>query len=73
MAKARSDSNLPAGRPPWDPWNGARVGALAGGVVGIAAVALAGSSLYWVGLATAAVGALAGYLYEKRKQHRISG
>ena len=70
MSKMRSDRSLPAGHPPWDVWNGARVGAIAGGVVGIAAVALTGSSLYWVGLATAAGGAVAGYLYEKRKLFR---
>ena len=64
----KEQTGLPAGRPPWDPWNGARVGALTGGLLGALAVFLAGSAAYWVVPIGGAVGAAAGYWVEKRKQ-----
>ena len=59
---------LPAGRPPWDPWNGLRVGALTGGIVGVlVAVGLSITPLGPV-LFGAVGGGVVGYRSEKRKQ-----
>jgi hypothetical protein len=49
-----SDDRLPEGRPPWDPLNGLRIGALAGGVIGVILTLIAGGAI--------------GYWSEKRKQ-----
>lgn len=59
---------LPAGRPPWDTWNGARVGALAGGLAGVLVVALIGSGAYWLALIPAAIGAVIGYRRERGRR-----
>lgn len=59
---------LPRGRPPWDPWNGARIGALAGGLLGVGAAVLLGSSNYLAVPVVAAIGAFVGYRSQKRKQ-----
>ncbi len=67
MAEHQRD-RLPAGRPPWDTWNGVRVGLLAGGAIGVVLVAIAQSSLYWVALIPAALGGVIGYLSESRKR-----
>lgn len=59
---------LPAGRPPWDPWNGLRVGALTGGIVGVlVAVGLSITPLGPV-LFGAIGGGVLGYRSERRKQ-----
>lgn len=60
---------LPAGRPPWDAWNGARVGLFAGGLLGVLAVALSGTNAYWSALIVAAAGGFLGYWVEKRKRY----
>jgi hypothetical protein len=59
---------LPAGRPPWDTWNGVRVGLLAGGLIGVVLVAIVQSNLYWVALLPAALGGVIGYWSESRKR-----
>lgn len=65
---SESDSHsLPPGRTPWDPWNGARVGALAGGLLGVGATVLIGLSNYLLVPVVAAIGALVGYRSQKRK------
>jgi predicted lipid-binding transport protein (Tim44 family) len=58
----------PAGRPPWDTWNGVRVGLLGGGLIGVLMVALSGTDAYWAALISAAVGAVIGYRSERRKR-----
>jgi hypothetical protein len=67
MAEHQRD-RLPAGRPPWDTWNGVRVGLLAGGSIGVVAVAIAQSNLYWVALIPAALGGFIGYWSEARRR-----
>lgn len=61
---------LPAGRPPWDPINGLRVGAFAGGAIGLIVTVLAGTSNVALILIGMAVGGIAGYWSEKRKQRQ---
>ena len=63
-----SRHSLPAGRPPWDPWNGARVGGLAGGIVGILVTVVSSMTSFWLVLVGAAIGGGIGYWSEKRKQ-----
>jgi hypothetical protein len=58
---------------PWDPLNGARVGAVAGALVGAvltALTALTGLASFWVIAGCGAVGGGIGYWSEKRKQRR---
>lgn len=59
---------LPAGRPPWDPWNGVRVGLFAGGLIGVILIAVSGWGLYWLALIPAAIGGLVGYRSQVRKR-----
>ena len=68
--REREPERLPAGRPPWDAWNGARVGLLTGGLAGVLAVAVSGSTAYWAALIVAAAGGLLGYWTERRKRHK---
>ncbi len=57
----------PAGRQPYDPLNGLRIGALAGGILGIAATALLSFSNIWLTLVGAVIGAVVGYWWEKQR------
>jgi len=66
MAKS-SDDRLPAGRQPYDFMNGLRIGALAGGILGIAATALLSFSTIWLTIIGAIIGAVAGYQWEKQR------
>ncbi len=71
-----TDQRFPAGRPPWEPWNGARVGAIVGGLAGLSAALLLSMTNYLVVLVGAALGAAVGYWDAKRKQRpsdRIHG
>jgi hypothetical protein len=67
-AMEQQRDRLPAGRPPWDTWNGVRVGLLAGGSIGVVLVAIAQSNLYWMALMPAALGGVIGYWSESRKR-----
>ena len=61
-------NRYPAGRPPHDPINGFRVGALAGGITGVLASWLVADPHPAALLVGAVVGGFVGYLTEKRKQ-----
>lgn len=69
MAEHQRD-RFEAGRPPWDTWNGVRVGLLAGGSIGVVLVAISGSNLYWLALIPAVLGGVVGYWSESRKRKR---
>jgi hypothetical protein len=64
---AKSDSYR-AGHPPHDPLNGFRVGAFAGGIMGIVGSWVVASPNLIALLAGALVGGGVGYWTEKRKQ-----
>lgn len=66
MAKS-PDERFPAGRQPYDAMNGIRIGALAGGILGITATALLSFSTIWLMILGAIVGAAAGYRWERQK------
>jgi hypothetical protein len=57
------DKPLPPGHQPYDPLNGLRVGALAGGLLGAPLTALTRSP--WFVIGGAGLGAVAGYLRER--------
>ena len=61
------DYQLPPGRQPYDALNGLRIGALAGGIVGAIVLVVTSLESLWVLLVGAAIGAVVGYLYERRK------
>lgn len=65
MGEENAD-RLPPGRQPYDPLNGLRVGALAGGIVGAIIAGLTDLGLWFVFL-TAIVAATVGYVTQKRK------
>lgn len=68
-----SGSRYAPGRNPWDPINGFRVGALAGGIIGVLPVALLGGGYFWAVIAGAALGGVAGFWIEKRNAGRPVG
>ena len=68
MGNRDDQGTLPPGTPPWDTWNGARVGLITGGLIGVLAVWVSGSDVFWMALPAAAVGALVGYRAELRKR-----
>jgi len=55
---------------PWDPLNGARVGAVVGALAGAALIALSGVASFWMIAGCGAIGGALGYWSEKRKQRR---
>lgn len=57
---------LPLGRMPWDPVNGARVGAVVGALVGAALIALSGLASFWLVAACGVIGGAIGYRSERR-------
>jgi len=65
---ARVPQHLPAGRPPWDPINGFRVGGITGAFLGGLVTAILGMSVIWLILVGAALGGAIGYVTEKRKR-----
>jgi len=69
----RRISSLPTGKAPWDPLNGLRIGALAGGLLGASTVALIGSGGVWVVLTGAAAGGAIGYWTQKRQMSDRDG
>ena len=70
MSGSRDRLSLPPDRPPWDPWNGARIGVLVGGTAAFLGVWISGWDAYWVTLVGAALGGGAGYRSEARKLHK---
>jgi hypothetical protein len=69
MSDTHNDG-LPAGRQPYDRLNGARIGAIVGGILAVLLVALTGlASIWWV-VGGAIVGAGLGYGYQAREEHR---
>lgn len=69
MATPEND-RLPPGRQPYDALNGLRIGALAGGVLGVIATVLFSLANIGPTLAGAVIGGAAGYFSEKRKVKR---
>lgn len=65
------DDRLPAGRTPWDVFNGLRVGALAGGLLGATVPIVFGASWAWVVVVGAAVGGATGYLSQRRSRRTV--
>lgn len=63
-----SKPELPAGRPPWDPWNGARVGIIAGGTAGVGVTLALSMTSFWLVPVGAVAGGVLGYWSEKRSQ-----
>lgn len=61
------DYRLPPGRQPYDVLNGLRIGALVGGIIGAIVMVLTSLDSLWVLLVGAAIGAVVGYLYERRR------
>lgn len=60
---------LPPGVQPYDKLNGVRVGALAGGVVGILPAVLLWPAFGWV-IGGAAVGGVVGYFWQRREEQQ---
>jgi uncharacterized protein YcfJ len=58
---------LPRGRQPYDPLNGMRVGAVAGGLLGVIVTALTSIGFVWLVALGAVAGGVLGYRYEKRR------
>ena len=68
-------AGLPPGRPPWDKWNGIRVGGVTGAVIGAIAGVPTGGGWAWVliTLAGTAVGGGTGYWLAGRSQRPPTG
>ncbi|MGI9603315.1 MAG: hypothetical protein ACR2QE_15625 [Acidimicrobiales bacterium] len=66
MARRRK-TTLPTGTTPWDPLNGFRIGAMAGGLVSAGVVAATGAGGIGVVLGVALGGGAIGYWVEKRR------
>ena len=67
MSRSQASTRLPPGRPPWDAWNGLRVGFFAGGVIGALGLWVAGAESFWLAFVAAAVGGVLGYRSERNK------
>ena len=66
----RTEPSYPPGHQPYDPLNGLRIGALAGGVLAVIPIALLGFGFAWLMVVGAAIGGAAGYLRERRGMRR---
>lgn len=60
-------SSPPSGWQPWDAANGLRVGILAGGLIGVAVIALTNVSSFWIVVACGVVGGGIGFWSGKRR------
>ncbi len=63
---AKEPPRLRAGRPPWEPLNGIRVGGFAGMLLGALLGAVTHTALLWFLVAGAVIGAAAGYFVASR-------
>ncbi len=63
-------TRLPPGSQPYDPLNGFRIGALAGGLLGAVAAWAFGSYAVWIVIFCAAGGGVVGYWSERRRSRR---
>ena len=63
-------STYPPGTQPYDTLNGLRIGALAGGLIGMIPTAIFGAAHAWLILLGVAVGGAIGYAYERRSIER---
>lgn len=70
MDSERDPTGLPPGHQPYDPLNGIRIGAIAGGLVGIGVAALTGFGGIGTVVVAAAIGGSAGYAYQRRERGR---
>ena len=70
VVKPRERSTYPAGRQPYDPLVGLRVGAIAGGIFGVVLVAISSLASFWVVVVGAVIGGAVGYWTER---FRLSG
>jgi hypothetical protein len=68
-----TEPRLPPGHQPYDPLNGVRIGAIAGGLVGVFVAALTGFGGIGTVAAAALVGGGAGYAYQKRERASQQG
>ncbi len=62
-----NEPRLPAGRPPWEPVNGMRVGGFAGLIVGTVVAVLVDTGALAFIIAFAVIGAVAGYVAASRR------
>ena len=69
MAKTEPPT-YPQGRQLYDKLVGLRVGALTGGIIGIALVAVLGGSFSWLIIPFALAGAVGGYLWQTADERR---
>ena len=60
-------SSFPRGRQPYDRLIGFRVGAIAGGILGVIVIAISSLASFWVVLVGAAIGGGVGYWTERFK------
>ncbi len=66
----KGSPRLPPGRQLYDPLNGLRVGALAGGLIGAIVTAVTSIAFVWLVVAGAVLGGAVGYWYERRRLRR---
>ena len=67
VVKPREASSLPAGRQPYDPLVGLRVGAIAGGILGVILLAISSLASFWFVVIGAVAGGAIGYWTERFK------
>ena len=78
VTRTRDDSWMKTGKTPqlreghqlYDPINGVRVGALAGGLLGAGAVVMLGGEIPLLVVAGALIGGLVGYVFGRRQASR---
>jgi hypothetical protein len=61
------EDRLPPGHQPYDPLNGFRIGAVAGGILGAIVMVVTSLTSLWVMLIGAFIGGVIGFLYQKRR------